>query len=1169
MARRPVASRGTHPKSRTPRARDAGSRSGEAVPARGSDATATEETRRKRVSSQVLRPRAASVGASRRGSHAVSPSRPKAVEAPPYAELHCVSNFSFQRGASTARELFERARKLGYTALAITDECSLAGIVRAHEAAQETGLRLIVGAEFALVDGPRCVLLVEDLAGYANLCRIITHARRSAEKGSYRLLCDDLEALPRAGLRAIFLTHENRSQSTFSPPEETAKGRYRSAAKRSSDSDFLAWMCDLFPDRCHLAVELHRAADDAERLAALIELAHAHGVPAVACGDVHMHVRRRKALQDVLTAIRHNTTVAEAGGRLFPNGERHLRKREALAAIYPRELMAESARIAEACTFNLRELRYEYPHELVPPGLTAATHLRQLTEDGLRWRFPAGVPAKVRAQVEHELALIAELRYESYFLTVHDIVRYARQQGILCQGRGSAANSAVCFALGITEVDPARGNLLFERFISKERNEPPDIDVDFEHERREEVIQYIYRKYGRERAALAATVICYRPKSAVRDVGKALGMSADQLEQLAGALSWWDDISDIEARLAERGFDPASRTLRQLLALSRELQDFPQHLSQHVGGFVISHHPLHELVPVENAAMPDRTVIQWDKDDLDTLGLLKVDCLALGMLTCLHRAFDLLRQHRGLDLAPATVPPEDAATYAMIQRADTLGVFQIESRAQMAMLPRLKPATFYDLVVEVAIVRPGPIQGKMVHPYLRRRQGLEPVTYPSEALREVFGRTLGVPIFQEQVMQLAIVAAGFTPGEADKLRRSMAAWKRRGGLDPFQQRIVAGMTERGYDEAFALQVFEQIKGFGSYGFPESHAASFALIVYVSCWLKCHHPEVFACALLNSQPMGFYQPPQILADLQRHGVEVRPADVSWSGWDCSLEEPRVRSAQRMDRAPAARSTANGEWEVKGGEEAAQADCHSPFAIRHSPLSLRLGLRMVRGLSPDAAGRIAAARQEQPFRDVQHLVERAALNRFERQRLAEAGALRSLAGHRHRAHWAVAGAEAMPDVLDGARIAEQSVSLAPPTAAQDTFSDYAHLGYTLGKHPMALIRAALAKRRARSAAQLGELGHGAPVRTAGLVTVRQRPGTASGVTFVTLEDETGTVNVVVWLKLAARQRRELVESTLLAVDGELQVADGVRHLVAHRLHDWTPLLSGLDARSRDFH
>jgi len=1105
--------------------------------------------------------------------HASSSATSIVAEPPAYAELHCLSNFSFQRGASTARELIERAKKLGYTALAITDECSLAGIVRAHEAAQELAFKLIVGAEFALCDGPRCALLVTDGGGYTNLCRIITHARRAAEKGEYRLARADLEALPRAGLWAIHL------------PQRVARGG--TAAHPENEGDLLAWLHDLFPERCHLAVELHREVDDIEQLAALRALAAAHGVPTVACGDVHMHIRRRKALQDVLTAVRHNTTVAEAGRALFSNGERHLRAREALATLYPRELMQASVEIAAGCEFSLASLRYEYPRELVPEGSSAAAHLRMLTVQGLRWRFPAGETAKVRAQIEHELALIAELQYEAYFLTVHDIVRYARAQGILCQGRGSAANSAVCFALGITEVDPARGNLLFERFISRERNEPPDIDVDFEHERREEVIQYIYRKYGRERAALAATVICYRPKSAVRDVGKALGLSADQLEQLAGALSWWDDICDIETRLAERGFDPASRSMRQLLALSRELQDFPRHLSQHVGGFVISHHPLHELVPVENAAMPDRTVIQWDKDDLDTLGLLKVDCLALGMLTCLHRCFDFIRQHRGIELSPATIPAEDLATYAMIQRADTLGVFQIESRAQMAMLPRLKPATFYDLVVEVAIVRPGPIQGKMVHPYLRRRQGLEPVVYPSEALREVFGRTLGVPIFQEQVMQLAIVAAGFTPGEADKLRRSMAAWKRRGGLDHFQQRIVEGMGERGYSEEFALQVFEQIKGFGSYGFPESHAASFALIVYVSCWLKCHEPAIFAAALLNSQPMGFYQPPQILADVQRHGVQVRPVDVVWSGWDCSLEEqqidrtstarptqrtdrtPAAHPTRRMDRTPAARSMPNGEWAEQGSDDLPQPLSHSPFAIRHSPLSLRLGLRMIRGLSADAAGRIVAARQERAFRDVNDLVERAQLNRFERQRLAEAGALRILAGHRHRAHWEIAGADSMPAVLDGARIDEQAVSLKPPSEAENTFSDYAHLGFTLGKHPIALIRSALAARKARSAAQLGQLADGASARTAGLVTVRQRPGTASGVTFVTLEDETGVVNVVVWLKLAADQRRELVESTVLGVDGQMQVADGVRHLVAHRLHDWSGLLGTLDARSRDFH
>jgi len=1091
---------------------------------------------------------------------------PNSPPAPGYAELHCLSNFSFQRGASTAKELFERAQRLGYRALAITDECTLAGIVRAYEAARETGVALVVGAEFALCDGPRIVLLVEDAGGYSNLCRLITHARRAAEKGEYRLAREDLEAHPREGLLALLLSDTPKHRLSLAqaggepapsrgakqgagkgggPADATSAKRATttpspSASIRLPTHDDAQWLHGLFPRRCWLALELHRGPHDAETALAMRALSARAAIPLVACGDVHMHVRRRKALQDTLVAIRLGIPVAEAGLALWPNGERHLRRREDLARLYPADALAESERIAARCRFSLAELRYEYPRELVPQGLSASAHLRELTEQGLRWRFPRGTAAKVRAQVEHELQLIAELGYESYFLTVHDIVRYARAQSILCQGRGSAANSAVCYALGITEVDPARMSMLFERFISKERNEPPDIDVDFEHERREEVIQYIYRKYGRQRAALAATVICYRPRSAVRDVGKALGLSLDQLDQVTRALGWWDEAADIGQRLREAGFDPESTVIRRLLALSRELLDFPRHLSQHVGGFVISEHPLHELVPVENAAMPDRTVIQWDKDDLDTLGLLKVDCLALGMLTCLHRAFDLLEAHRGLRLTPATVPAEDAETYAMIQRADTLGVFQIESRAQMAMLPRLKPANYYDLVIEVAIVRPGPIQGKMVHPYLRRRQGLEPVTYPSEALREVFGRTLGVPIFQEQVMQLAIVAAGFTPGEADHLRRSMAAWKRRGGLEHFEARILDGMRERGYAGEFAAQVFEQIKGFGSYGFPESHAASFALLVYVSCWLKCHQPAVFACALLNSLPMGFYQPSQILQDLQRHGVQVRPVDVACSAWDCTLEG--------VETGP------------QGGDARAAPS---------RPLALRLGFCLLQGISADAAGRIVAARTERPYTDVQDLVDRAALNRFERTRLAEGGALRTLAGHRHRAHWAVAGAESLPSVLDGSAIPEQRVRLRPPTTAENVFGDYARYGFSLERHPLALVRGALRARRALSAKQLGELAAGSAVRTAGLVTVRQRPGTASGVTFVTLEDETGVVNLVIWLALAQRQRRVLIESTLLAVDGELQVADGVRHLVARRLHDWSGLLEGLDARSRDFH
>ncbi|MDZ4348580.1 MAG: error-prone DNA polymerase, partial [Xanthomonadaceae bacterium] len=825
---------------------------------------------------------------------------------PGYAELHCLSDFSFGRGASRAGELFARAKAVGYTALAITDECSLAGIVRAYEAALEAGLALIVGSEIQLDDGPKLVLLVEDATGYRALSRLITLGRRRAVKGRYRLTRADLDSADGTGLLALWLPGD---------PPDPADG---------------AWLQTRFADRLWLAVELHRGPDDAARQSRLLALAQQLGLRAVACGDVHMHVRSRRALHDTLTAIRHRTTLAEAGTRLFPNGERHLRTRQALSAIHPPELLAETLRIAERCRFDLGSLRYDYPRELVPEGHSPASWLRRLSEQGAHWRWPDGVPDKARALIEKELALIAELGFEAFFLTVHDIVRFARSQGILCQGRGSAANSAVCFALGITEVDPARMNMLFERFISRERNEPPDIDVDFEHERREEVIQYIYRKYGRERAALAATVIRYRARSAVRDVAKALGLAPDQVDQLSRTVSGWSEDPPAPERLRERGFDPDSPVIRRLTALVSQLAGMPRHLSQHVGGFVISEAPLHTLVPVENAAMPERTIIQWDKDDLDTLGLLKVDCLALGMLTCVRKALDLLRAHRGCELSPATIPAEDPDTYAMIQRGDVIGVFQIESRAQMAMLPRLKPACFYDLVIQVAIVRPGPIQGGMVHPYLRRRQGLEPVSYPSPELKAVFERTLGVPLFQEQVMQLAIVAAGYSPGEADALRRSMAAWKRRGGLEHHRERILGGMAERGYAPEFAERVFEQIKGFGSYGFPESHAASFALITYVSCWLKCHQPAAFACALLNSLPMGFYQPAQIVQDIRRrHGIAVRPVDVRHSDWDSTLES----------------------W---------------PDAADRQP-AIRLGLRTLRGMPQAAAGRIMAARQLAPVRD----------------------------------------------------------------------------------------------------------------------------------------------------------------------------------------------------------
>ena len=1023
-----------------------------------------------------------------------------------YAELHCLSDFSFGRGASSARELFERAKACGYSGLAITDECSLAGIVRALEASRDTGMPLIVGSEIQLVDGPTIVVLCETKQGYTSLCQLITTGRRASEKGTYRLRCADLDnGLP--GTLVLWV-----------PDPELAVEQGR-------------WVRDRFGDRAWMAVELHHGPDDAKRLRELERLSHVLNLPMVATGDVHMHIRKRLALQHTLTAIRHRLPIAEAGAVLARNGERHLRALPKLASIYPEALLAESAVIAARCTFTLAELQYRYPAELVPEGHTGISWLRQLTEVGTHWRWPEGPTEKVRLQIEHELALIEDLRYESYFLTVQDIVRFARSVGILCQGRGSAANSVICFVLGVTEVDPARMNLLVERFISKERNEPPDIDIDFEHERREEVIQYIYAKYGRDRAALAATVICYRGKSAVRDVAKTLGLPLDQVDQLSRVFAWWDGHADIADLLRERGFDPESAVMRRVLRLTGELLNKPRHLSQHVGGFVIADAPLSELVPVENAAMPDRTIIQWDKDDLDTMKLLKVDCLALGMLTCVRKCLDLLRQHRGQDYTMATLPSEDPQTYAMIQRADTLGVFQIESRAQMSMLPRHRPENFYDLVIQVAIVRPGPIQGDMVHPYLRRRRGEEPVTYPSDDLKEVFERTLGVPLFQEQVMKLAIVAAGYTPGEADQLRRAMAAWKRHGGMEKHRERIMTGMVERGYTVEFAAQLFEQIKGFGSYGFPESHSASFAGIVYASCWLKSNEPAAFACALLNSQPMGFYSASQIVQDAQRHRIRVHPVDVRYSHWDCTLEsDPR------------------------------QAD--------GSPL-IRLGFRQVRGFREDVARRIEAARQEQAFDDIPDLCARAQLDKPHQERLADASALRGLAGHRHRARWATAGVEAQLPLFGNASPEERAIVLPAPTRAENTLADYARTGLTLGPHPLRQIRARLKAARCTDSKTLRTRPDKSHVRIAGMVTMRQRPQTASGITFVTIEDEHGMVNVVVWRKIAERQRRVLLESQLLAIDGQWEVQDGVCHLIAHHLRDLTHWLGSLDARSRDFH
>lgn len=1021
-----------------------------------------------------------------------------------YAELHCLSSFSFQRGASSADELFRRAREQGYQALAITDECTLAGIVRAWQAAKEHGLKLIVGSEIQVQQGPKLVLLVENLAGYQNLCALITQARRRAEKGSYQVLAEDLAA-HQHGLLALWVPG--------AAPDATA-GQH---------------LLDVFGERLWLAVHLHRGADDDARLAHLQALGGQLGIPLVACGDVHMHARGRRALQDCMTAIRAHCSVAQAGQYLFANGERHLRPLEQLQALYPAPLLATSVAIAERCNFDLSQLQYQYPRELVPEGHTPASWLHTLCEQGLPRRWPQGPSAQVREVLAKELALIEELGYESYFLTVHDIVTFARNQHILCQGRGSAANSVVCFVLGITELDPMEHRLLFERFLSRERNEPPDIDVDFEHNRREEVIQYVFRRYGRHRAALTAVVSSYHAAGAVRDVARVLGLPADQVDALAKCCGRWSDRIPDATRLAEAGFDAQSPSLRRILVLAGELIGFPRHLSQHPGGFVISQQPLHELVPIENAAMPERTVIQWDKDDLDMVGLLKVDVLALGMLSALRRCFDLLALHRGRELTLASIPPEDPATYAMISRAETMGVFQIESRAQMAMLPRLKPATFYDLVIEVAIVRPGPIQGDMVHPYLRRRLKQEPVTYPSEKLREVFQRTLGVPLFQEQVMELAMVAADYSPGEADQLRRSMAAWKRHGGLEPHRVRLIDGMLRNGYELAFAERIFEQIKGFGSYGFPESHAASFALLCYASSWLKCHEPAIFTCALVNSWPMGFYSPDQLLQEARRLGIEVRPVDVFHSQWDCTLEP------------------------LQGDE-----------------LAIRLGLRQIRGFSEADARRLEQARAQAPWRDIEDLCQRAGLDQRARARLADAGALRAMARDRHQARWQVAAVQAqLPLFAQVQPVAEQAVELPAPTVGEDLRADYDTLGTTLGPHPLTLLRARLRALGCRSSAELDGLAHGDSVAVAGIVVGRQRPQTASGVTFVTLEDEHGMLNVVVWRELAERQRRALVGSQLLKVSGQLEQENGVRHLIARRLEDVSQLLQGLDVRSRDFH
>ncbi|MDD5030605.1 MAG: error-prone DNA polymerase [Rhodoferax sp.] len=1076
---------------------------------------------------------------------------------PAYAELYCCSAFSFGVGASQPEQLVARAATLGYSALAITDDCSVAGLVRAHLEAKKCGLKLLPGAAFALplplaaalttseslrvlgvgaAENITLIALAHDLAGWGDLCEFITLARRSAPKGQYRLPqnSDSWHKLRGCELIAVL-------------PD---------AIEDEAACAFMAWARSQFGSQLWVGVTQLLGPGDGQHLRRCQQLSQRTGVPLLAVGGVLMYVRSRKPLQDVLTAVRLGQPLSACGFALQSNAEAHLRSCARLAQIYQPELLANTLVVAGRCHFSLDELRYQYPQEAVLPGLSPAQTLRQLTDEGAARRYPHGVPEPVHRQLEHELALIAELAYEMYFLTVHGIVAFARSRGILCQGRGSAANSAVCYCLGVTEVDPARGNLLFERFISRERDEPPDIDVDFEHQRREEVIQYIYAKYGRDRAALTAVVISYRPKSALRDVGRALGVPEALISAMArehsGMVSRAGLADRLQAALARLGPDfvaPPDITLQHWLGLSQQLQGLPRHLSQHPGGFVLTSGPLTRLVPVENAAMPERSVIQWDKDDLDALGLLKVDILALGMLSAIRRCLELVSAQCGQRFALQDIPADDAATFDMICAADTVGVFQIESRAQMSMLARLQPRCFYDLVVEVAIVRPGPIQGGMVHPYLAARANPQAVSYASPALQKVLQRTLGVPIFQEQVMQVAMAAADFTPGEADQLRRSMAAWRRQGGVHKFYDRLVGGMLKNGYSADFAEQLFHQIEGFGEYGFPESHAASFALLVWASCWLKQHQPACFLVAMLNSQPLGFYGPSQLVQDAKRHGVQVLPADLSHSDWDCTL---KGTGAVIPDQ-------------VRNDNRGQSTHCQQP--------TVRLGLRLVSGLSEFAAARIVSARAQHPFASTEDLALRAELDAADLQALASADALRSLSGHRRQQVWDASALQVMPLLLRDAPVHELTLALPAASEAEEVRFDYAALGLTLRSHPLLLLREQLLKLKYLSAAQLHALPHGRLVRVCGLVTLRQSPGSAKGVTFVTLEDETGGVNVIVWKSLKARQRSALLHSKLLAVHGTWQRDEGsagqVCHLVAGFLRDLTPLLGELATHSRDFH
>ncbi len=1038
-----------------------------------------------------------------------------------YAHLHTTSNFTFLTGASHPQELVLRALELGYEALAITDECSLAGIVKAYSAvkhlpeAQRNTFKLLIGSRFRLSNGLHLIAIAPDRKAYAELSGFITLARRRAEKGSYEAHMEDLRFRLQSCL-VIWLA------------EQDFTGAYGNAhlLKRA------------FKERLWIGIDHQLIGGEQHNFISWHKLGQALDIPLTACGEALMHVRSRKPLQDVLIGIRENSPISELGTRLRSNAEAYLKPLADLQRLYPTALLQQTHRIATRCKNFMNELRYQYPSELVPAGFTSIGYLRHLVEQGKHHRYPQGSPESLDQLLQKELQLIEEEKYEYFFLTVYDIVQFARRNNILCQGRGSAANSAVCYCLGITEIRPGLINVLFERFISKERKEPPDIDVDFEHQRREEVIQYVYEKYGRERAAIAATVITYRTRSAIRDVGKAIGLNSSLIDHLAKSHAWWDSSNDLQQRISATGLDMQSKLLRQFFHLVNEIKGFPRHLSQHVGGFVIAQERVSDLVPLENASMPGRTIIQWDKEDLETMELLKVDVLALGMLTALQKMLNYISRYDSRIKHIDDIPPEDPATYEMLCQADSVGVFQVESRAQMSMLPRLRPRKFYDLVIEIAIVRPGPVQGDMVHPYLRRRNGLESISYYSEEIRGVLEPTLGIPIFQEQAIRLAMVAAGFSAGEADELRRAMASWGKNGNLLQFEQRFISGMLERNYPLEFAQRLFEQLKGFGGYGFPESHSASFALLCYASSWFKCHHPAAFYCALLNSQPMGFYSPSQLVQDAHRHNIAVLPIDINASAYEHTLEK------------------ADGQ------------------------LGIRLGFCQIKSLDEKKAKAIATWRQDKPFISLADLARRAKLTQQDLQCLASADALKSLSGNRHQARWQAAAVKPYLALLKEAEMEQDDLLTPEPTVAKDMLDDYATTGLSLRPHPMALLRSQYPFNRCKKYSELEYLRHGGFVRVAGLVTGRQRPGTAKNTVFVTLEDETGNINVVVWQATQVQFRRELLNSQLLMVKGKLEIGAEIDketnkmykvvHVVAGHLTDYShKLTANFQLKSRDFH